>query len=78
MGDLDISHLSAHGGIEAVFRCLGVTITDKQSDEFDALRQPNEQSKARWMHGHAQRGLLSDLEELGISHLSALGGIEAV
>ena len=54
-----------------------MTTTDKQSDEFDALRQPEQHSKACWVHGDAQRGLLNDLEEFDISHLSALGVIEA-
>ena len=50
---------------------------DKQSDELGALRQPEQHNKARWMDGDAQRGLLRDLEEFDISHLSAIGVIEA-
>ena len=50
---------------------------DQQSDELGTLRQLEQHSKARWMHGDAQRGLWRDLEEFDISHLSALGGIDA-
>jgi hypothetical protein len=48
---------------------------EQQSDEWGTLRQPEQHSKARWMHGDAQRGLVMDLEEFDISHLSALGVI---
>ena len=45
---------------------------EKQSDELGTLRQPEQHNKACWMDGDAQRGLMRDLEEFDISHLSAL------
>ena len=55
-----------------------MTTTDKQSDELGTLRQLDQHSKARWMHGHAQRSLLSDFEKLDFAHLSALMDYKAV
>ena len=55
-----------------------MTTTDKQSDELGTLRQLEQHSKARWMHGDAQRGLLMDLKEFDISQLSALMDFKVV
>ena len=51
---------------------------EQQSDELGTLRQLEQHSKARWMHGHAQRSLLSDFEKLDFAHLSALMDYKAV
>ena len=49
-----------------------------QSDDLGTLTQPEQHSKACQVCRDAQRDIRRDMDEFDISHLSALGGIEAV